>query len=149
MTAWCLLEGTTCTHELFHLFLLKYIKKTFYFHRGGRREKEGETSIACLLHTPNSGMWTGNQTRDLLVCRVALNPLSHTSQGSIPYKNKNGPCLVWLSRLSTSLGTKESPVRFPARAHAWVTGQVPSTKCTRDNYTLMFLSLFLLPFPSL
>ena len=26
---------------------------------------------------------TGNQTCDLLVCRPALNPLSHTSQGTV------------------------------------------------------------------
>ena len=33
------------------------------------------TTQACAL--------TGNQTGDLLVCRPALNPLSHTSQGDI------------------------------------------------------------------
>ena len=35
------------------------------------------------------------------------------------------PWLVWLSGLSASLQTKGSPVQFPVRAHAWVSGQVP------------------------
>ena len=40
--------------------------------------------------------------------------------------------------------------QFPVRAHAWVPGWVPSCVCTRDNHTLMFLSLlFLPPFPFL
>ena len=46
-----------------------------------------------------------------------------------PQKIKNGlPWLVWLSRLSASLWTKGSLVRFPVRAYAWVAGRVP----TRD-----------------
>ena len=44
--------------------------------------------IHCLLLTPNLGTWPtaqactlpGNQTSDLSVCRLALNPVSHTSQ---------------------------------------------------------------------
>ena len=35
------------------------------------------------------------------------------------------PWPVWLSRLSTGLRTKGSPVQFPGRAYAWVAGQVP------------------------
>ena len=66
-------------------------------------------------------------------------------------KQNNGPLphLVWLSGLSTRLRTKGPPVQFPVRAHAWVAGQVPKSGYTRDKHTLMFLSLFLLPFPSL
>ena len=46
--------------------------------------------IGCFSHAPNWGpagpatqacALTGNQTGDLSVCRLALNPLSHTSQG--------------------------------------------------------------------
>ena len=59
------------------------------------------------------------------------------------------PWLVWLSGLSVVLRTKVSLVRFPIRAHSWVAGQVPSRRRVRGNHTLMFLSLFLLPFPSL
>ena len=51
-----------------------------------------ETSMCggCLLQAPYWGPdWsatqacalTGNQTRDPLICRPALNPLSHTNQG--------------------------------------------------------------------
>ena len=44
----------------------------------------------CLSCAPLLGTWpatqacalTGNRTRDPLVCRWALNPLSHTSQGT-------------------------------------------------------------------
>ena len=34
-----------------------------------------------------------------------------------------------------------SMFKFPVRACAWVAGQVPSRGRTRDNHTLMFLSL--------
>ena len=54
---------------------------------GGRRR---ETSMYGYLSCPLLGMWpatqpcalTGNQTHYPLVCRLALNPLSHTSQGA-------------------------------------------------------------------
>ena len=49
--------------------------------------------------------------------------------------------LVWLSGLSASLRTKGSLVRFLLRARAWTAGQVPGKGPTRDNRTLMFLSL--------
>ena len=39
------------------------------------------------------------------------------------------------------LRTKESRVRFPVRARAWVAGQVPSGAHVRDNHTLIFLTL--------
>ena len=46
-----------------------------------------------------------------------------------------------------SLDQKEEiNIRFPVRAHAGVAGQVPSRGHTRDNYALMFFSLFLSPF---
>ena len=34
--------------------------------------------------------------------------------------------MVWLSGLSAGLQIKKLQVQFPVRAHAWVTGQVPS-----------------------
>ena len=58
------------------------------------------------------------------------------------------PWLVWLSELSTGPWTKGSLVQFPVRAHAWVTGQVSSSRHMRGNHTLKFLSLFFsLPSP--
>ena len=36
------------------------------------------------------------------------------------------PWLMWLSALSAGLQTKGLLVHFPARAHAWVAGHVPS-----------------------
>ena len=59
------------------------------------------------------------------------------------------PRLVRLSGLSSDLRTKGLLVRFPARAHAWTAGQVPSRGPVRANHTSIFLSLFLSPFPSL
>ena len=52
-----------------------------------------DTSICCLSHAPTLGTWPVTQvcallrnwTSDLLVCRPALNPLSHTSQGKISF----------------------------------------------------------------
>ena len=64
------------------------------------------------------------------------------------YKTVVLTCPVWLSRLSASLGTKGSLVKFPVRAQAWVMGQIPSKGFMRGNHTLMFLSLsFSLPSP--
>ena len=80
--------------------IMNKIKKFFYFlifylflflDRGKEKEKRRrETSMCgCLLREPHK-TWsatqacalTGNQTSDPLVHRLALNPLSHTSQGS-------------------------------------------------------------------
>ena len=64
-------------------------------------------------------------------------------------KWNNMPWLVWLNGLSTGPQTKGSPIQFPIRARAWVVSQVPSRGHMRGNHTLMFLSLFLPPFPCL
>ena len=64
------------------------------------------------------------------------------------WKTKSRPWLVWLSGLSIGLRTKGLWVRFPVKARAWITAQVTSRGRMRGNHTLMFLSLFLFPFPS-
>ena len=64
-----------------------FIYLLFFLERGQGREKERERNITC----PQLGTWpttqacalTGNQTGDHPVCRPALNPLSHTSQGQL------------------------------------------------------------------
>ena len=81
-------------------FMLIVFNTIFYFvkdfiylclERGEEREKERERNINLwlpLMHPP-LGSWptaqaralTGNQTSDLLVCRLAHNPLSHINQG--------------------------------------------------------------------
>ena len=62
---------------------------------GRKTEREGNVDRLPLTHH-HPGTWpttqacalTGNRTGDLLVCRPALNPLSHTSQGKdIGYYN--------------------------------------------------------------
>ena len=62
----------------------------FIFRERGGRKKERERNIdrLSLVHIPTrtepatqARALTGNQTRDLLLCRMTLNPLSHTGQG--------------------------------------------------------------------
>ena len=70
--------------------LIFFLKKDFILEREEGKEKERETSMCgCLSTPPLLGTWpttqacalTGNQTSNTSVCRPALNPLSHTSQG--------------------------------------------------------------------
>ena len=81
--------------HLLLLFLLLFFFKRFYLFldRGEGREKEGgrETSICgCLSHAPywrpgletQACALTGSPPDDPWARRQALNPLSHTSQGS-------------------------------------------------------------------
>ena len=86
--------------------LAKSVKCGYLFlARGEKREKERKrninVSVRLLFMHPLLETWletqaytlTGNQTGDPLVCRPALNPLSHTGQGStffLPYSK----CLV-------------------------------------------------------
>ena len=71
-----------------------------FLERGEGREKEREKNINVLLPLacPQLGTWpvtqacplTGNQTNDLLVRMLALNPLNHTSRGKMAlYFKKN------------------------------------------------------------
>ena len=68
-----------------------HLKKIFYLffrQKGQEGEREGEKH-QCMVasHTPPTGpttqacVLTGNQMGDPLIHRLALNPLSHTSQG--------------------------------------------------------------------
>ena len=72
----------------------KFLKKNFiyvFLERGEEREKERARNFDVWLPLARShlGTWpvtqacalTGNRTSDPLVCRPALGPLSHTSQG--------------------------------------------------------------------
>ena len=60
-----------------------------FLERGEGREKERSINLWLTLARPPLGTWpaiqacalTGNQTSEPLVHRLALNPLSHTSQG--------------------------------------------------------------------
>ena len=74
------------------LFFFFFNFKDFicFLERGREGERERNISVWLPLVCPQLGLWaatqacalTGNQTSDPLVCRLALNPLSHTSQGS-------------------------------------------------------------------
>ena len=73
-------------------FLFSFFKKFIYFQSEGkgRRKRGREIAMCGCLMCILLGTWstiqayalTGNRTRDPLVHRLALNPLSHTSQGS-------------------------------------------------------------------
>ena len=57
-------------------------------------------------------------------------------------RKNNQPWLVWLSGLNVCLLTERSLVRFPVRAHAWLTSQVPHWGRARSSQsTSVFLSL--------
>ena len=72
-------------------FCFIFLKISFIISRDKRREGDRERNINVwlLLARPQLGTWpaihayalTGNWTCDPLVHRLALNPLSHTSQG--------------------------------------------------------------------
>ena len=73
----------------YFVFFLNILFIYFYREGNGRRKRGKETSITYLPYIPPPGtkpatqpcVLTGNQTSDLFVCRPALNPLNHTSQG--------------------------------------------------------------------
>ena len=88
--------------KLFSLF--KSIFERFYLFIFRQREREGEREGEkhhCVFasHVPptgdlacNPGMClTGNQTRDPLVLRMALDPLSHTSQRCVLFYKEDFP----------------------------------------------------------
>ena len=75
-------------------FHLKIFKRFYLFifreGKGGRKRGTKTSMCACLSRAPYRGTWpttqacalTGNWTSNPLVQRLALNPLSHTSQGN-------------------------------------------------------------------
>ena len=81
--------------------------------------------------------------------RCCLHTVSEFSRRALnPLLLKNIKCCPgWCSSgIECGLRTKGSQVRFPAGAHAWVAGQVPTRGHMRGNHTLIFLSLsFSLP----
>ena len=76
-----------CPSRLFSFSFLEDFIYLFLERGEGREEEKPPSAVAS--HTPPAGTWcanqacalTRNQTGDFLVCRPALNPLSHTSQG--------------------------------------------------------------------
>ena len=71
----------------FFFFFLRF--HLFFREKGREGEREGKKHLLFASRMPQLGTWpatqacavTGNQTGNLLVCRLMLNPLSHTSQG--------------------------------------------------------------------
>ena len=106
--------------------------------RGREKEKERNINVWLLLMRPLLGTLfviqacalTGNGTCDTLVCRLALNPLSHTSQGTnqlfIVFANlqcsKSFNCipislLINLNRILFKINTYEELVNY---IHHWI-----------------------------
>ena len=69
-----------------YLFVCLFVERE----EGREKERERNSNMWLPLTCPLLGTWpatqacalTGNRTSNTLVCRPALNPLSHTSQGS-------------------------------------------------------------------
>ena len=85
-----------CYKLVYHLLNTLFLKDFIYLilERGEGKEREGEKHLSQLpLARPQSKTspktqvcaLTRNQTGGLLVCRMTPNPLSHSSQGCIPY----------------------------------------------------------------
>ena len=99
------------------------------------RESISSPTDVKVEHETFLGQWqVGRDDSMLEFCLCFKNPSS--SQAGVAQ---------WIS---ATLQTKGSLDQFPVWVHAWVAGQVPSNGHTRDNHTLMFLSLsFSLPTP--
>ena len=80
---------------IFCMYLSNFLNTTYFFKRfylflGREKERERNIDVWLPLTHPLLGSWpatqacalTGNRTSDPLVHVPALNPLSHTSQGS-------------------------------------------------------------------
>ena len=98
--SWCTVVGSSSTfYSFIFIFILCFIFHLFIFRERGREgdwvgEKHRYVVTSCM---PPTGNWPetqacaliGNRTGDPLVCRLALNPLSHTSQGRAPHLRAN------------------------------------------------------------
>ena len=81
---------STLMRFLFSFFFLRFYLFIFREGKGGTKRGRETSVCGCRLPHPLLGTWpatqacalTGNQTSDPLVHRLALSPLSHTSQGS-------------------------------------------------------------------
>ena len=85
LSNYCIIMSTyfILLFKIFYLFIFR--------ERARKEERERNTNVLLPFLCPLLGTWpttqacvlTGNQTRGSLVHRLALNPLSHTSQGNI------------------------------------------------------------------
>ena len=116
-----------------HPLLARMCHSTGGAGHSARRERERE----------RKGTGVGREVKMFLFADDMMSYLENLTEYT-----KKLPWLVWLSGLSDSLRIKGLPVRFSVRAHAWVSGQVPSRGRMRGNHTVMFRSLSF-SFPSL
>ena len=102
-TGWMRIHLNACLPSSREHFLKYFI---YFIFRGEGRKKERETNInvwlplVCLLGTwpaTQARALTGNQTRDPVVHRPVLSPVSHTSQGGNVFLWQNS----WFSCSST------------------------------------------------
>ena len=113
-------------HHFFKRFYL-------FLEREEGKEKERERNISVWLPLSHTllGTWpatqacglTGNWTSNPLVCKLALNPLSHTSQGSVYILDtmvRSSSFLTWIqqqaSQLDSSTSIQPPPICLPSAA---------------------------------
>ena len=103
------------TVTLRHYFTSLFFKDFYLFifrERGKEEEKERSINVWLPLTHPLLGTWpatqacalTGNRTNDPLVCRPALNPLSHMSQGYFTSLNLSFPICEMVIKIITYVG---------------------------------------------
>ena len=124
-------------------------KILFIFRERGRGEKERERNInQLLLAHPKLGSWpttqaralTGNQTRDPLVYRPVLNPLSHTNQGYCVFKTLQ--CRLLSQRRVFQTGSHSPGELLVCHFHGQVDSssgisQTPGSRMCRQDKTLV------------
>ena len=79
--------------ERFYLFIFIEMEREEERQWEKHRCAQDTSSIGCLLHARNWGLgpqprhvpWPGIEPINLSVCRLAFNPLSHTSQGLVNF----------------------------------------------------------------
>ena len=130
-----------------YISFFKFFKRFYLFlERGKRREKKRERNINVWLlfeyplleawPAPQACFLTGNWTSNTLVCRPALNQLSHTSQGRKSY--------IFFKIHKSELKGAPSNGQWPQNSSLYPTyfNTIHFLFCTMDSSRLLFMINF-------